>query len=219
MGHMRDSPSSSTLALKVSSPVSASVPPVHSSQEWAGHRSNDKAVMRLDSSTFSVLGICVRVAFSVNVVLKKKQTKQNKKKKKNEREREGKKNVQRVARLFLGFFLRSSRPASWAPAPCELFSGSGELCVDRLVPVLRAVGLGDGGHPRGVGDGRVHGPLRRAHVAEGGVEAGALARRVAVVGARVLGVVVVVLRARDVPKSLAIGKSKVKFQLKLTLSC
>lgn len=121
-----------------------------------------------------------------------------KKKEKREREREGEeKNVQRVARLFLGFFLRSSRPAAWAPAPCALFSGSGELCVDRLFPVLRAVGLRDGGHPRGVGDGRVHGPLRRAHVAEGGVEAGALAGRVAVVGARVLGVAVVVLRARD----------------------
>ena len=104
MGHMRDSPSSSTLALKVSSPVSASVPPVHSSQEWAGHRSNDKAVMRLDSSTFSVLGICLRVAFSVNVVLKKNKQKKKKKKKKT-REREKEKKMSKGSRVcFLGSF-------------------------------------------------------------------------------------------------------------------
>lgn len=80
-------------------------------------------------------------------------------------------------------------------------SRPGELCVDGLFPVLGAVRLRDGGDPRGVGDGRVHGPLRRrVHVGEGGVEAaaGALAAgRVAVVGARVLGVGVVVLRAGE----------------------
>ena len=112
MGHMRDSPSSSTLALKVSSPVSASVPPVHSSQEWAGHRSNDKAVMRLDSSTFSVLGICVRVAFSVNVVLKNKQTKQNKPKKKKKRERERRKKKCPKGRAFVSWVLSAIITAS-----------------------------------------------------------------------------------------------------------
>lgn len=76
-------------------------------------------------------------------------------------------------------------------------SRSGELCVDGLFPVLGAVGLRDGGDPGGVGDGGVHGPLRRVHVGEGGVEAGALAGRVAVVGAGVLVVGVVVLRAGD----------------------
>lgn len=100
---MRESPSSSTLALKVSSPVSASVPPVHSSQEWAGHQSNDKAVMRLDSSTFSALGICVRVAFSVNVVFKRKI-----KKKKKTRERERRRRKTKMSKgsrvCFLGSF-------------------------------------------------------------------------------------------------------------------
>lgn len=76
-------------------------------------------------------------------------------------------------------------------------SRSGELCVDGLFPVLGAVGLWDGRDPGGVGDGGVHGPLCRVHVGEGGVEAGALAGRVAVVGAGVLVVCVVVLRAGD----------------------
>lgn len=65
---------------------------------------------------------------------------------------------------------------------CRL-SWPGELRVNGLlVPVLRTVGLGDGGHAGGVGDGGVHGPLAGAHVAEGGVEAGPLAGGVAVVG-------------------------------------
>lgn len=59
--------------------------------------------------------------------------------------------------------------------------------------MLGAVGLRDGRDPRGVGDGGVHGPLRRVHVSEGGVEARALAGCVAVVGAGVLVVCVVVL--------------------------
>lgn len=74
---------------------------------------------------------------------------------------------------------------------------SGELCVDGLFPVLRAVGLRDGRDPRGVGNGGVHRALRGVHVGEGGVETRALARGVAVVGARVLVVGVVVLGAGD----------------------
>lgn len=58
----------------------------------------------------------------------------------------------------------------------------GELCVDRLLPVLRTVGLGDGRDPGSVCNGGVHGPLGRAHVGEGGVQAGALVCCVAVVG-------------------------------------
>lgn len=62
-------------------------------------------------------------------------------------------------------------------------SGPGELCVDGLLlPVLRTVGLRHRGHPGGVGDRGVHWPLAGAHVAEGGVQAGALASCVAVVG-------------------------------------
>lgn len=62
-------------------------------------------------------------------------------------------------------------------------SWPGELCVNGLLlPVLRTVGLGHGGHPGGVGDRGVHRPLAGAHVAEGGIQAGALASRVAVVG-------------------------------------
>lgn len=62
-------------------------------------------------------------------------------------------------------------------------SRPGELRVNGLLlPVLRTVGLGHGGHPGGVGDRGVHRPLAGAHVAEGGVQAGALAGRVAVVG-------------------------------------
>lgn len=65
----------------------------------------------------------------------------------------------------------------------SLPSGPGQLCVDGLLlPVLWTVGLGHVGHPCGVCDGGVHGPLAGAHVAEGGVEAGALAASVAVVG-------------------------------------
>jgi len=63
-------------------------------------------------------------------------------------------------------------------------SGPGELGVNRsLLPVLRAA-LRDGGHPRVVGYGCVHGPLTgAAHVAESRVQPGALPRpRVAVVG-------------------------------------
>lgn len=62
-------------------------------------------------------------------------------------------------------------------------SGPGELCVNGLLlPVLRTVGLGHRGHPGGVGDRGVHRPLAGAHVAEGGVQAGALASCMAVVG-------------------------------------
>lgn len=62
-------------------------------------------------------------------------------------------------------------------------SWPGELCVNGLLlPVLRTVGLGHRGHPGGVSDRGVHRPLAWAHVAVGGVQAGALARRVAVVG-------------------------------------
>lgn len=62
-------------------------------------------------------------------------------------------------------------------------SRPGELRVNGLLlPVLRTVGLGDGGDPGVVGDGGVHGPLAGVHVAEGGVDAGALARRGTVVG-------------------------------------
>lgn len=84
-------------------------------------------------------------------------------------------------------------------------SGSRQLCVDRLlllllVPVLRrtVVGLGDVGNPCRVSDGCVHGPLAGAHVAEGGVQAGALPAGVGVVGGGAALVVgVVVLRAGD----------------------
>lgn len=48
--------------------------------------------------------------------------------------------------------------------------------------MLRAVGLGHGGHAGGVSDRGVHGPLAGAHVAEGGVETGALTGCMAVVG-------------------------------------
>lgn len=62
-------------------------------------------------------------------------------------------------------------------------SWPGELRVNGLLlPVLRTVGLGNGGDPGVVGDGGVHGPLAGVHVAEGGVKPGALARCVAVVG-------------------------------------
>lgn len=62
-------------------------------------------------------------------------------------------------------------------------SRPGELCVNGLLlPVLRTMGLRHGGHPGGVGDRGVHGPLAGTHVAEGGVQAGALASRMAVVG-------------------------------------
>lgn len=111
--------------------------------------------------------------------------------------RNTKKNVQRKFWLvvsFFGYFYDHHghrRPLS------TVFSRSGELCVDGLFPVLGAVGLRDGRDPGGVGNGGVHGPLRGVHVGEGGVEAGALARRVAVVGAGVLVVCVVVLRAGD----------------------
>lgn len=73
----------------------------------------------------------------------------------------------------------------------------GELRVDGLFPVLRAVGLRDRGHPRRVCDGGVHGALRGVHVGEGGVEASALPGGVAVVGAGVLVLGVIVLRAGD----------------------
>lgn len=62
-------------------------------------------------------------------------------------------------------------------------SRPGELRVNGLLlPVLWTVGLGNGGDPGVVGDGGVHGPLAGAHVAEGGVKPGALARCMAVVG-------------------------------------
>lgn len=61
-------------------------------------------------------------------------------------------------------------------------SGPRQLRVNGLLlPVLRTVGLRHGGHPGAVSDRGVHRPLAGAHVAEGGVQAGALARRVAVV--------------------------------------
>lgn len=51
-------------------------------------------------------------------------------------------------------------------------SRPGQLCVNGLLlPVLRTVGLGHGGHPGGVSDRGVHRPLAGAHVAEGGVQA------------------------------------------------
>lgn len=84
-------------------------------------------------------------------------------------------------------------------------SGSGELGVNwSLLPVLRAA-LGDGGHPRVVGDWRVHGPLAgAAHVAESRVQPRALpSPSVAVVGgggggsARLVLGVVVLLRSGD----------------------
>lgn len=62
-------------------------------------------------------------------------------------------------------------------------SWPGELCVNGLLlPVLRTVGLGHRGHPSVVGDRGVHRPLAGAHVAEGGVQTGALASCMAVVG-------------------------------------
>lgn len=62
-------------------------------------------------------------------------------------------------------------------------SRPGQLCVNGLLlPVLRTVGLGHRGHPSGVSDRGVHRPLVGAHVAEGGVQARALAGRLAVVG-------------------------------------
>jgi len=66
------------------------------------------------------------------------------------------------------------RPASSRP---------GELCVNGLLlPLLRTVGLRHRGHPGGVGDRGVHRPLAGTHVAEAGVQAGALASCMAVVG-------------------------------------
>lgn len=68
-------------------------------------------------------------------------------------------------------------------SPEAASSWSGELRVNGLLlPVLWAVGLGNGRDPGVVGNGGVHGPLAGVHVAEGRVEPGALARRVAVVG-------------------------------------
>lgn len=68
-------------------------------------------------------------------------------------------------------------------SPEAVSSWSGELRVNGLLlPVLWAVGLGNGGDPGVVGNGGVHGPLAGVHVAEGRVEPRALARRVAVVG-------------------------------------
>lgn len=62
-------------------------------------------------------------------------------------------------------------------------SWPGQLRVNGLLlPVLWTVGLGHGGHPGVVGDRGVHWPLAGAHVAEGGVQARALASRMAVVG-------------------------------------
>lgn len=49
--------------------------------------------------------------------------------------------------------------------------------------MLRTLGLRHGGHPGGVGDRGVHRPLAGAHVAEGGIQAGALALAVVGVGA------------------------------------
>lgn len=64
----------------------------------------------------------------------------------------------------------------------EASSWPGELCVNRLLlPVLWTVGLGHRGHPCGVSDRGVHRPLAGAHVAEGGVQTGALACCMAVV--------------------------------------
>lgn len=64
-----------------------------------------------------------------------------------------------------------------------VFLRPGQLCVNGLLlPVLWTVGLGHRGHPAGVSDGGVHGPLAGAHVVEGGVQAGALASCMAVVG-------------------------------------
>lgn len=61
-------------------------------------------------------------------------------------------------------------------------SWPGQLCVNwLLLPVLWTVGLGHRGHPGGVGNRSVHWPLAGAHVAEGGVQAGALASCMAVV--------------------------------------
>lgn len=48
--------------------------------------------------------------------------------------------------------------------------------------MLRTVVLWHRGHPSAVCDGGVQGPLAGAHVAESGVQAGALARGMAVVG-------------------------------------
>lgn len=62
-------------------------------------------------------------------------------------------------------------------------SGPGELCVNGLLlPVLRTMGLGHRRHPGGVGNRGVHRPLAGTHVAEAGVQAGALASCMAVVG-------------------------------------
>lgn len=70
---------------------------------------------------------------------------------------------------FLSFLLKKKKKIS-SVTIAFLFSGSGELCVDWLFPVLRAVGLRDGRDPGGVSDGGVHGALRGVHVSEGGVE-------------------------------------------------
>lgn len=72
-------------------------------------------------------------------------------------------------RFFLFFFKKKKKKIS-SVTIAFLFSGSGELCVDWLFPVLRAVGLRDGRDPGGVSDGGVHGALRGVHVSEGGVE-------------------------------------------------
>lgn len=62
-------------------------------------------------------------------------------------------------------------------------SRPGQLCVNGLLlPVLWTVGLRHRGHPGVVGDRCVHRPLAGAHVAEGGVQARALASCMAVVG-------------------------------------
>ncbi len=76
-------------------------------------------------------------------------------------------------------------PGEWCgTSPIGVCSGSGQLCVDRLlVPVLgTVVGLGNGRNPCRVSDGCIHGPLAGAHVAEGGVQAGALTSSVGVIG-------------------------------------
>lgn len=62
-------------------------------------------------------------------------------------------------------------------------SWPGKLCVNGLLlPVLRTVGLGHRRDPGVVSNRGVHWPLAGAHVAEGGVQTGALAGCVAVVG-------------------------------------
>lgn len=78
---------------------------------------------------------------------------------------------------------------------------SGQLRVHRLlVPMLRTVvGLRDGGHPCRVSDGCIHGPLAGAHVAEGGVQPGALTSSMGVIGAgaALVAVGIIILRPGD----------------------